>query len=202
LREMHAHAGYTTSTLMLHREIISGSGRDRLRNAMEEADIVVLSAPLYVDSLPSNVMRWMQWVVDEGIARDRPNPPRLVVIVQCGYPGKDNNRVAVDICRLFARDAGWHWSGGLSMGMGGIINGHARLGVRPLIRNQLKALDRSAQVLAGGGDVPAQAMASMGRSPLPSGLYVLLARYNLRWRALRAGTLGRLSDRPYLSDTG
>jgi len=58
------------------------------------------------------------------------------------------------VCRIFAKQAGFNWAGGLAMGGGGLIMGYplAELGGR--IRNQTKALEMTADALAKGEPLP------------------------------------------------
>ena len=43
--------------------------------------------------------------------------------MNCGFAEAHHNDVALDIYRLFARDAGLHWAGGLAIGGGGMFAG-------------------------------------------------------------------------------
>jgi len=56
----------------------------------------------------------------DGIAADgiAASGPRLVTIVNCGFPEHAHNDLSTEMCRLFAAQAGWHWSGALSLGGG------------------------------------------------------------------------------------
>ncbi len=88
---------------------------------VEEAQLVVLAAPLYVDSLPAPVIQFMELYGVRGSIRNT-NGPRLCLIVNCGFP-EDQNMLAVEIARHFAAANGMEWCGSLSMGQGGVIWG-------------------------------------------------------------------------------
>jgi len=103
----------------------AAAARERLCAAVAEADVVVLASPLYVDSLPSHVIRVLEILATlprSGRERRR----SLTAIVNCAYPEATRNDAALSLCRLFARDCGYAWAGGLGLGMGEVIAARCR----------------------------------------------------------------------------
>ncbi len=76
-----------------------------LEAAFCEADAIAIVAPLYVDSLPAELIAALERLVH--VRRGRPG--HLLAVVNCGFAEASQNDVALDIYRLFARDAGLHW---------------------------------------------------------------------------------------------
>ena len=88
----------------------SEEATEELLAAVAAADLVVLSFPLYVDSLPAPVdprARADRRLARGGRARRpgarRAEQPAFVAICQSGFPEVEHNEVALEICRNFAR---------------------------------------------------------------------------------------------------
>ena len=163
------------------------------------ADLLVLSSPLYADGVPGVVLRVFEEII-AGAVSGRPagQKPGMIAIFNCGFPEAHQNNVALEICRLFANEAGFHWSGGLAMGMGEM------LGRRPLgevgrkVRPVRKALDLAAEALAQGGDIPEEAVKLMASPVLPKWLYLLGGNWAWRREARRNGlSVEALAARPF-----
>ncbi|HPW19075.1 MAG TPA: NAD(P)H-dependent oxidoreductase [Candidatus Aminicenantes bacterium] len=167
--------------------------RHALYKASDEADIVIVSFPLYVDQLPAPLVQALELLAERrrGAMGLTPWPgpfeQKLAAIVQSGFPETSQNLVAVDIMRQFAKEAGFRWAGGLALGMGGAV------GRRPLekaggrLRNVVKALDIAAASLAAGGDIPDGAAALMARPLMPFWLYRAAATWGFRRRIRKNG---------------
>lgn len=174
-------------------------GTRQLLDAVDSSDLLVLAFPLYVDSLPAPLTRLLELVAERRATADNPVAPRLAVVVQCGFPEAHQCDTAVGICRLFAGRTGMRWAGALAMGMGGQLGG----GFRKLPgggRNILEAIDRTAESLARGGDVPGEATALFGRPLVPRRMYTLFG--NLGWRVQMRKNKARrpISCRPHPQD--
>src|SRR6185369_1960876 len=81
------------------------------------ADLLVLSFPLYADGIPARLKEVLMQVVD-----CEPGPKYCAALVQCGFLESTQNDTAIEMCRLFARDAGFVWLGGLGRGAGGMLS--------------------------------------------------------------------------------
>ena len=86
--------------------------------AVAAADLVVLSFPLYIDSLPAPVIRALELIADDRAGQaPRGDLPQesdrrgLVAICQCGFPEAQQDQVALEICANFARTVGFEWAG-------------------------------------------------------------------------------------------
>lgn len=105
---------------------------------------------------------------------------RFMAVLNCGYPESEQNKTALAICRLFSKQAGFTWAGGLAMGEGGIIEGQPlkKLGFR--VRNQKRALEITANALAKGQVIPEKAVVLMSKPGIPKWLYRMFA--NRSWK--------------------
>ena len=170
----------------------------RLAAALADADLFVLAAPVYVDSLPHLVTRAF-----ESVARstsDRRTSCAFTAIVNCGFPEAEQCRTALDIAQAFARRAGFVWAGGLALGEGGTIDGKPLAGVGGLARHVRRALDLAAGALAVGAPVPAAAIEQMAQPMMPPRLYTAIGNFGWRLRAGRNRVLSTLDARPFAGE--
>lgn len=208
----------------LHRKTISlqkvGSSEaaTKLLAACDRADLIVLSTPMYVDSLPAPVIAALETIAAHRLARgkaaalartaegyagvdrrrgDRPDSQRFAAVIALGFPEASQADTAIAICRRFAQETGLEWAGALALGASGMVSGKnlaAETGGR--LRNVVKALDESATALAAGHDIPASAVALMAKPVVRARLYRLATNTGWRRMARKRGTSGRLDDRP------
>ncbi len=180
----------------------SSEERHRLYRLADEADLVVVSFPLYVDQLPAPLVQTLELLADrrKGAMGMTPWPgplvQKLVAVVQCGFPETAQCRPAVDIMRQFAKEAGFPWAGALALGMGGAVGGRSLAKPGGMLRNVVKALDIAAASLLEGGDVTPEAAALMAKPLMPRWLYHAAANWGFRRQLRRHGAGKRAFDRP------
>ncbi len=173
-----------------------------MHTAVAAADLVVLSFPLYVDSLPAPAIRALELIASErageAVAREAgPDGKAFVTICQSGFPEVEHNEVAVEICRHFAQDAGFEWAGGLILPAGGMLNGQPLAKMKGMMRTAVKALDRSAEALAAGQPVPDEAVRLMAKLPIPAFGYRFMANWGWRSQFRKRGEGESLKAAPF-----
>ena len=148
----------------------------------------MLSFPLYVDSLPAPTIlaleRISTWSGEAGKqAGEAPSGhhPAFVAICQSGFPEVEQNRIAIEICRRFAADAGFEWAGGLILAAGGMVSGQPLRKIKGMMRSAVAALDLTADALAAGRPVPEKAVGLMAKPAFPRVGYRLMANWG--WRS-------------------
>lgn len=150
-----------------------------LLDAIAESDLVVLSFPVYVDSLPAPVLALLEsWstALQHGAFVGSPQT-RLAVLAQCGFPEASHCDVAVAVCRLFAERNGIDWAGALAFGMGGAIESSPV--ERSPLAGRLEAFDAAADALAVGSVIPEASTAAFARPLVPPLVYPLFG--GLMW---------------------
>ena len=167
-----------------------------LFEAVDEADLFVLSTPLYVDALPYLVTRCCERMAAHRAAKPTEHRSRMVALVNCGFPELEHTRTALEICRVFARQAGFESAGGLGLGGGEALAGKPLESLGGMVRHVRRGLDLAAEALLDGQPVPEEAQALLARPIIPSRLYTLLGNIGWRRTARRLGTSRRLGDRP------
>lgn len=208
LLEQLAKRGWETESLTLRASLNREEGEAALVESCDHAGLILLVSPLYADALPFLVTKALAVIAAHRRASARAAPQRLVAIVNSGFPETLQNAVALAICREFAAQSGMVWDGCLALGGGGMV------GLEPLsapkrsgppVQHVVSALNFTAETLAEGKPVPAQAVALMAKSPFP---FIPFALY--RWIYTRLGGRGfdreaakngvskeRMLDQPY-----
>jgi hypothetical protein len=188
--------GVVVSTQWIQGSLRADPELNGIADALSGTDVVVLAAPLYVDSLPAPVTEALELLARKRARAAFPRP-RFLAIVNCGFPEAVHTDTALAICRLWAGEAGLDWIGGLGVGGGGMLEGRplAELGSRA--RSVTRALALSANAIARGEILPAEALGLARTLTIPAWLYRLLGDWGFRREARRHGTRSRLGERPY-----
>lgn len=119
LNELNSYMeGYTVSQCAFH-------GNSRLTPALLEElieqDVLVFAFPLYVDGIPSHLLRIL--VELESEFKNRPHERVANAIVNAGFYEGQQCVNALDMMKLWCEKAGVRWGQGLGIGGGGMLAG-------------------------------------------------------------------------------
>jgi multimeric flavodoxin WrbA len=120
---------------------VSGPDCGDIPASLDGSDALVLVFPLYVDGVPSQLLRFLDEALDD-IARAAKGAAVYVVVNNGFFEGRQN-RVVFEIMRNFATRAGLRWGQAIGVGAGGMIY-TAPIG-RGTMKNLGKALDALAE---------------------------------------------------------
>jgi multimeric flavodoxin WrbA len=189
LLEGLARGGVTTRVVHAVAFLKPGRAEDEALEALCASELLVVSTPLYVDSLPALVTHALSAAARRLAAGS--HPVRSVVgLVNCGFPEAVHDRTAMRLLRAFAAEAGLVWAGGLAMGGGEAVQGRPMAEAGAMVRAQAKALALAARDLLGGRALSAEAIRLMARPVVPPFAYRWIGSLQWLWRARRYG-LGR-----------
>jgi len=161
--------GWTIGRVDLHEAVATADGSDGLCRQAQEADLVVLIAPLYVDTLPGPTLRALEILAERSSSEAPDRATGLAALIHCGFIEPAHNKVAVALCREFAQQAGWMWRGALMLGGGGMPSKRAR-----------SVLEEAGDALARGGAISAEIAEKASKPTMPVWLYILGG--NAMWR--------------------
>jgi len=191
--------GVKTSLVHVNRALRSDGAFAKLRDSLDRADLVVLSCPLYVDSLPASVIHVMEMLAGERKVQDV-SRKRFLAIINCGFPESKHTEIALAICRRFAKEAGMKWEGGLGLGGGEALGGRPLEEVGGLARNVRNSLRLTAESLVKGDPVPESAKELISKPLIPSFLYRWIGHWGWKRQAKQYGVKKDLMARPFLQD--
>lgn len=193
-----AEGGMENETFHVH-QCQRSEKEQALFEEVDEADLFVLTLPLYVDALPYLVTRCCERMAAHRAAlpdEAKQTPVRFVAMVNCGFPEVVHTYTALDMCRVFARQAGFAWQGGLGLGGGEAIGGRSLEEVGGMTRNVRTGLDLAADGLLADRPIPEEAQALLARPLIPSRLYTAIGDIGWLRAARRNGVLRKLWNRP------
>jgi len=169
---------------------------DELAEAFDDADIILLSFPLYWDSLPSHLMNALERLNAHRKGIESKNRQKFYVVVNNGFPEPWHNEVAITICHNFAKEAGFKWQGALNIGGGGAINEKPLEETGGMTFRLRETLEMAAAAIGKGETIPEEVEARLGKPLYPSWIIPL---GNLSWRsqARKKSIKGSISARPY-----
>jgi len=156
------------------------------------ADLLVLSFPLYADGIPARLKEALMQIV-----ADNQGAKFCAALVQCGFLESRHNDTAIEMCRLFAKEAGFTWLGGLGRGAGGMLAGKPLEQAPQPLRATREALDRAAVLLAQGEPFTDEIIGVFRQAPLPRWLYSVAADLGFLLQLLSNGQLLSVFRKPY-----
>jgi len=190
--------GIATETVRLYTVQKSAERRAMLLHRVDEADLLVLAFPVYVDGLPAPVLASLERIALHRRQTPPRRPQRFVALSNCGFPEPVHTEAPLAICAQFARESGFAWGGGLGLGGGeGLVHGTPLEQLGGSAARLRKALAVTAGALAAGRPVPAEAELLLGRPAIPPWLYRIVG--DLRWRKAgrQNGVRRGLKAKPY-----
>jgi hypothetical protein len=197
--------GVETEKVRLYTSMKSDEEKENLCSSIDRSNILILTFPLYVDSLPSLVTKALEMISRHRKSIERPRKHQFVAIANNGFPEAHQNNTALAICRRFARETGMAWAGSLSVGGGEGIGFIARLfGNKPLeklgffSKKERNALDRITEFLTANGNNSQEVMELRTNRPMPVWMYVMGGTiFDWRRKAWKNKAWNRIYDRPY-----
>ncbi len=196
LMEQLAARRVQTETIQVYTSLYSSERMRSMLEAIDKADLLVLAFPLYVDGLPGPLVAALEKIAIQRAGQS--STQRMAAIVNCGFPEASHMDAALEICEIFARQAGFLWSGGLALGGGqGLVHGAA---LDELDRRALpikRSLEAAAMALTTGKPIPQAARDLMAKPIIPGWLYQLAGVYGWKQQAKRYGMQKQLKRRPY-----
>jgi multimeric flavodoxin WrbA len=173
---------------------------ERFHQMMDSADSVVLVFPLYVDHIPSGLMKFLEDFSLYRKSHPSVKTQSLMAVVNSGFPEASQNDNAVAVCRRFAESEEFDWLGGLTLGGGGVVPAGSDLekaGGR--VFKITKALEAAALCLADAQNEPLPESVLMEiRKPLfPHWFYRFMADWGFKSNARKNGVSRQMKARPY-----
>ncbi len=188
--------GIETRTVQIYTSLYSQERMNAMYEAIDNADLVVLAFPLYVDSLPAPVTAALEKIAAH--RKGNPSTRRLAAIANCGFPEADHNKTALAICSEFARQNGFTWMGSLALGAGeGIVHGIPLNELDGRAIPLKKALDLTAEAFASGNPIPQSARDLLAKPIIPSWMYTLQGQFGWQQQAKQYGMQKELKRQPY-----
>ncbi|OPY31255.1 MAG: NADPH-dependent FMN reductase [Methanomassiliicoccales archaeon PtaU1.Bin124] len=165
-----------------------------LLNSCEAADLIVLSFPVFMGSLPSHVIEWMEIASQrEGMGKGT----AFLAVGQGAHPSPAEVDPAIRCLEHFCRHIGWRWAGGLGMGMGLVLE-KGPLERRRAARHTVAGLDMALEAVMKGEATPEAARKRFSRRAKTTFAYLMFANRYWKRRSKRNRSHDRMMDRPLM----
>jgi multimeric flavodoxin WrbA len=192
-----------TETVHLHSEIRTEAKQTLFLEKVEEADLIILAAPLYVDTLPAKVIKALSLIADQrkklyvDDIKSAKNQS-FAAVVNCGFPEAEQNKTALKVYEEFAREAKLKYLGGIAVGMGGAVSGKALSEMGGMAKDLIEGLDQAADDIVRNHQLSNTVIEKTSK-PLISQkwLYTLVGNLNWRFQAFKNGVYRKINDQPY-----
>jgi hypothetical protein len=114
---------FQTDHAFVHRLIMRKEKQEDLIRMIKKTNLIILSFPLYIDHLPSPVIRMMELLTNNKEELKAPERKAFLSICNSGFPESFQIKLATQICQNFSNAMGFQWKGGIQKGGGGLIHG-------------------------------------------------------------------------------
>ncbi len=195
LEQLAEHGATTATTQYVYRVVDSEEKLAAVTRQVAQADLVVLAAPLYIDSAPAQVIRLLEHLAAHLDATPRVEPQRFVAIVNSGFPEPEQNDVALAIYRQFAVETGFVWAGGFGIGGGMLFRQQPVSTAGGPGQRVGEALQQAAEALIQDDVIPESVVAHCRQPLVPPWAYQIMGNVGWWFQARQHGQLGRLRRR-------
>ncbi|NLI97040.1 NAD(P)H-dependent oxidoreductase [bacterium] len=177
-----SESGLETEKLLIYAEHRRDKELEEVINKVDEANVVVVTFPLYVDSMPARLTRALELIHASRKGKKPQKDQRFVAICQCGFPESHQNNLALDMCKRFAELSGFRWIGGIPIGGGGIIGEQNLEEAGGRVKHITSALDIAASAIAEDSEIPEDAINAASKLPIPKRMYLMIG--NMGWNSI------------------
>lgn len=189
--------GITSERMFIYRLVNREEKIKHLFQIIESTDLIVLTFPLYVDSLPAPVIKAMELKKENKDSLANKKSQSFIVISNNGFPEASQNKTALEVCRIFSKECGFIWKAGIAFGGGGALSGAPLTERGGMVRNIIKRLDIVAQALNDNNEIPQEAADLISKKLIPASLYKIMGNIGWRSQARRYDVKQKLKDKPY-----
>jgi hypothetical protein len=190
-------AGIHTETIIAHHALRTSASTASFLACYDQADVVLIAYPLYVDSLPYPLTQLMETMRDHRAQQPIAHTQRLACIGNCGFPEASHLDISVGMCQAFAQETDMAWYGALAIGEGGAISGQALSAIQGRLRHQMAALGMMSQALIADQPIPQEAIELAARPIIPHRMYTLMGTVGWHWQSHAHGVHQDLYAQPF-----
>lgn len=164
------HSSYK---LCLNKEM--RKSEDNLIKAVDDADALIISLPIYENSVPSLVLQFLELIYssrDKLSTKDR----KLFVITNSGFAQVEASKAAINTCKLFSRDTNFKWMGGIAVAPGTLIDGKKLEETGKTYKTLLDVLDIIAEAISSDTEIPKEAFEMMKKTFFNPTIYKIASK--------------------------
>lgn len=150
-------------------------------------DAVIIAFPLYVDSIPSHLLKALTEL--QPMLQQAPGRVKIYGIVNSGFYDARQNHIALSMLKLWCEASGLKWGQGAGIGGGGMVHGQ-KIGEGPCT-----SIGKTLDMLAGNISEGKAGEFLFAEPDFPRVLYKAAAHMGWRYSAFKNGVLGKLRQK-------
>jgi multimeric flavodoxin WrbA len=181
----------------IHRLMMRKERQDQIIKMVNQANLIIFSFPLYIDHLPSPVIRMMEFLYGNKESLFNPEDKKFVAISNCGFPEAHQIDLAIEICHNFSDAMKFQWRGGLKKGGGEMINKYDLNEMGKRVEDVKKGLELAAEALKRDQEIPDDAKELVAKLVIPVKMYKKMGNLGWRLRGLGNFNIFNLKNKPY-----
>ena len=158
---------HACTKILLRKEIES---QDSLVSLIDNADVIILSFPIYENSTPGLVTRFFE-LVYENKEQLKNKKRKMLVISNSGFPEPEANTCALTHCRLFAQEMGFEWMGGFGVAPGTLIDGKKLEEAGSTYKKVITLLNIIVESILNDKEIPEKALSLLSKPLLTPFIY-------------------------------
>ncbi len=197
LCEKLEEAGLSIEYGYIHRLMMRKEKQDQFIEMVNDAYMIILSFPLYVDQLPAPVIRAIELLYKNKEKIVKCEEKKFLAICNCGFPEASQIDLSLEICNNFSDAMNFQWRGGIKLGGGEAIHGRDLKKMGRMVRNQMQGLDLAADALLIDKPIPMEAKELISKPIIPARMYKVLGNIGWRMRAIKNWNFFNLKEQPY-----
>ncbi|MFW6238824.1 MAG: NAD(P)H-dependent oxidoreductase [Halanaerobiales bacterium] len=169
---------------------------EELMTVLGEVDLLLISSPVYVHSLPYPLTFLMEQLADK-TEQEFWTGKQMLAVIHNGYPEDIQRKASFQICENFAREMGMEWLGAIGFGGSPLIEGRPLEETGGFFKWMRRALDEVGDSIVSGERISAQAREYEEKHfpSLPRWILKILFNLRVKFMARRKGV--DLTARPY-----
>jgi hypothetical protein len=163
--------------------------------SLKNANSIILTFPLYWDSLPSHLIKAFENLYS--IKEDLDRSPNFYVIVNNGFPEPWHNEVAIEICKNFSKKMNFKWQGALNIGGGAAIAGRALEETGGMTYKLRETLEMASKAIENRESIPPKIKDRLSKPLYPPFFSLVFGCMGWRKQAKQKGAKTSLKAKPY-----
>jgi hypothetical protein len=187
--------GISKETFHVGKSVRKEEKWNLLVQSVKDADTIILTFPLYWDSLPSHLIKGLEklHIQKEELGKAQ----NFYTIVNNGFPEPWHNEIAIEICKCFAKKMNYKWQGALNIGGGAAVGGRPLDQTGGMTYKLRETLDMAAKVIDQGKPIPSEVKDRLSKPLYPPWINLVFGGMGWRRQAKKKGAKTSLRSKPY-----
>lgn len=188
----------TYDTIYIYDALKSNLLMNSMVDSFNESDVIILTYPLYVDSLPAPCIEALECITKQRQNIAPVKKQLFLAIGNCGFYDKEQIENSLNVCSFFAKENNLDWYGCIPIGGGPQLDGKKLETLGGMTVKLRKALDMASDSILQSAPLPIDKIIKLTDPPEPRFMYSLIANFSFKAAARKNGTLKKINAKPFI----